>query len=121
MGVVDLENAAVLRAVLEQVAVGAHIDRGIGDALLADGVDGRVGNLGEHLLEVAEQGLMLLGEHGQRDIHAHGGGGLLAVPGHGEDDAGQILIGIGKGPLEPLALTRDLVFHLFIGTGRSLR
>ena len=114
-GVVDLEDVAVLRAVLEQVAVGAHIDRGIGDALLADGVDGRVGDLGEHLLEVAEQGLMLLREHGQGDIHAHGGGGLLAVPGHGEDDAGQILIGIGKGPLEPLALGVGEGLHLFIG------
>lgn len=58
-GVVDLEDCAVLRSFLQQIAAGAHIHRGVGDDLLADGVHGRVGHLGEELLEVAEQGLVL--------------------------------------------------------------
>ncbi len=39
--------------------------------LLADGVDGRVGDLGEELVEVVEEVARLLGEHRQRRVVAH--------------------------------------------------
>ena len=51
--------------------------------LFADGIDGRIGDLREELLEVIEQRLRLIGEAGQRRVGAHGADGLLAVVGHG--------------------------------------
>ena len=39
--------------------------------LLADRVQGRVGDLGEELLEVVEQGLRAVGEDGQRGVRPH--------------------------------------------------
>lgn len=78
-GVVDLQDAAVFRAVGQQIAVGACVDGRIGDDRLAQRVDGRVRDLREHLLEVVEQRLVLFRQHGQRDIRAHGGRRLRAV------------------------------------------
>ena len=54
-GVVNLQDSAVFRPLLQQIAAGAGVDGGIGDDLLPDGVHGRVGHLGEELLEVVEQ------------------------------------------------------------------
>ena len=54
--------------------------------LFAVGVDGRVGHLGEALLEPAEQGLRLVAEAGQGLVRPHGADGLLGVLGHGHED-----------------------------------
>ena len=101
-GVVNLQDGAVLRLLLQQVAAGADVDRGIGDDLLADGVHGRVRHLGEELLEVVEQGLVALTEHRQGGVHTHGGGGLGAVPGHGQDGVLDLLIGVAEGLVQPV-------------------
>lgn len=83
-GIVNPQNVAVFFLLLQQVAVGAHIDIGGGNDLLPDGVDGRVGDLGEVLLKVVKQRLMLIGQTGQRCVDAHGGGLLGAGERHGE-------------------------------------
>ena len=50
--------------VLEQVAVIAQIERGRGDHMLAQGVDRRVRDLGEQLIEVVVERARLLGQAG---------------------------------------------------------
>ena len=72
--------------VLEQVAVVAQVERGRGDHMLAKGVDGRVRDLGEQLIEVIKERARLLGQAGQRRIDAHRGERRLALLGHGTHD-----------------------------------
>ena len=52
----------------------------------ADGVDGRVGDLGEPLLEVGGEGARLAGEDGDGGIVAHGADRLVAFAHGGEDE-----------------------------------
>ena len=99
--VVDLEHLAVLRLFLEEVAVVADIDGGVCDYLLADGVDGRIGDLCKELFEVVEQRLPPVVQYGQGNIDPHGGGGLGPGPCHGEDGVAHVLIGIAEGLLKP--------------------
>ncbi len=70
-----------------------------GDQLLADSVDGRVGDLGEKLLEVIVQQPGLIGEHGQGRIVAHRADWLDGVLGHGPHHHPQGFVGIAKGLL----------------------
>ena len=72
--------------VLEQVAVVAQVERGRGDHMLAKGVDGRVRDLSEQLIEIVVEGARLLGQAGQRRIDAHRGEWRLALLGHGTHD-----------------------------------
>ena len=72
--------------VLEQVAVVAQVERGRGDHMLAKGVDGRVRDLSEQLIEVVEERARLLGQAGQRRVDAHRGERCLALLGHGTHD-----------------------------------
>ena len=51
----QLDHARVVGVGVEQVALRAHERDQAHDHLLADGVDGRVGDLGEELLEVVEE------------------------------------------------------------------
>ena len=60
-GVFDLQDFAIFRQLFQQVAVGAHKDRGVRHDLLPDRVNGRVGHLGKKLLEIVEQRLVRLG------------------------------------------------------------
>ena len=60
---------------------------------------GGIGHLGKELLEVVEQGLVLVVQHRQRDVDAHGGGGLRPGAGHGQDGGRHILIGVAEGLL----------------------
>ena len=72
--------------VLEQVAVIAQVERGRGDHMLAQGVDRRVRDLGEQLIEVVVERARLLGQAGQRRVDAHRGERGLALLGHGAHD-----------------------------------
>ena len=77
--------------VLEQVAVVAQVERGRGDHMLAKGVDGRVRDLSEQLIEVVKERTRLLGQAGQRRIDAHRGERGLALLGHGTHDLVNII------------------------------
>ena len=72
--------------VLEQVAVVAQVERGRGDHMLAKGIDGRVRDLGEQLIEVVKERTRLLGQASQRRVDAHRGERRLALLGHGTHD-----------------------------------
>ena len=114
-GVLDFKHLAVLGILLQQVALGTDIDGGGGDDLLAQGVDGRVGNLSEHLLEVLKQQGMGVAQHGQRGVAAHGTGRLTAVFGHRQDDRGHILVPIAEGLLQLHQFLFGMVRHLLVG------
>ena len=60
-GPLQLDAAAGGRAGMQEVALGAEARLGRGDDLLADAVDGRVGDLGEELLEVVVEELGFIG------------------------------------------------------------
>ena len=114
-GVMDLQHLAVLGAVLQQVAVGADVDAGGGDHLLPYGVDGRVGHLGEHLLEVAEQGRAPAAQNGQRGVRPHRAAGLGPLLGHGQDDLMHLLVAVAEGLFQPCQLVGGVVGHLAVG------
>ena len=78
-GMRQLEGVAVLRRLVQNVALGADVAGERHHHLFADGIDGRIGDLREKLLEVMEQRLRLVRKAGQRRIGAHGADGLLAL------------------------------------------
>ena len=122
---VDFQHAAVFGVLLQQIAVFAHIDGGGGHDLFAQRVDGRVGDLGEHLPEIAKQRLVLVREHGQRRVRAHRADGLRAVQGHRQDRIPVFLIGIAEGALQTRALGAGqrgdlLVGHLHIAQAQKV-
>ncbi len=63
----------------------ADVDDARGNQALTQCVDRRVGYLGEQLVEVVEEGTVLLGQAGQRGIDAHRGQRHAALFGHGAD------------------------------------
>ena len=77
--------------VLEQVAVVAQVERGRSHHMLAQGVNRRVRDLGEQLIEVVKERARLLGQAGQRRIDAHRGERGLALLGHGTHDLVNII------------------------------
>ena len=86
----------MLRGFVEQVLLGTQERLGAHDNLLADRVDRRVCHLGEELLEVVGQDLAAPAEHRQRNIRAHARDRLLAVLGHGKEDAEDIFLGVAE-------------------------
>ena len=72
--------------VLEQVAVVAQVERGRSHHVLAQGINRRIRDLGEQLIEVIKERTRLLGQAGQRRIDAHRGERRLALLGHGTHD-----------------------------------
>ncbi len=77
---------AGLARILEQVAMVAQIQHSRGHHMLAQGVDRRVGDLGEQLVEVVEERAGLLGQARQGRVDAHRGERGLASLGHGSHD-----------------------------------
>ena len=88
--------AAARRAGSEQVAL--RPDRGAerGHQFLPDGVQRRVGDLGEELLEVVEQQAGPLGQHRDGGVGPHRADGLVPGPGHRGDDDLQLLVGVAE-------------------------
>ena len=81
---------------VQQVGLGTdegdqrHHDR------FADRVDRRVGHLGEELFEVVVQRLVLVGQHGQGAVVAHGAQRLFSGSGHGRHQKLHIFLGKTK-------------------------
>ncbi len=67
--------------------------------LFPDGVDGRIGDLSEILLEVVEQRLGLVGQHRQGVVRTHGADTFLAGEGHGGEQEFQVFLGVAEGLL----------------------
>ena len=77
--------------ILEQVAVVAQVERGRSHHVLAQGIDRRIRDLSEQLIEVVKERTRLLGQAGQRRIDTHRGERGLALLGHGAHDLVNII------------------------------
>ena len=89
----DLEHPAVVRLFLEQIPVIGRVDGGVGDDLLPDSIHGWVGHLGEELLEVGEEGLILLSSTARGISTPRWRRRLRRGAGHGQDGVVHVLIG----------------------------
>ncbi len=120
------------------------------DQLFTDGVDRRVGDLSEELLEIVVKKLRSIGEHSQGRVRAHRTDGFVSARGHGSHQNLQIFRRVAEGLLpkenggmvrlkdvgrlrqvfesdeiirQPLGvglLAGDLMFQLFIGDDATL-
>ena len=84
---------------LEQVALRADRGRQRGHQLLADGVERRVGHLGEELGEVVVEQPRAVREDGDGGVGAHRADRLGAGPGHRADDHPELLGRVAEQPL----------------------
>ena len=87
----NLQRPAAFRLRVEQVALRPQRDAGADDDLLAQRIDGRVGDLGEELLKLVIEGLRFLRQDGQRGVVAHRPDRLDAIPSHRRKDHVEIL------------------------------
>ncbi len=90
------ELAAALRARPQQVVLRPDRRRHRRDDLLADGVERRVGDLGEELGEVVEQQARPVRQHGDRRVGAHRADRLDAAQRHRGDDDLELLVGVAE-------------------------
>ena len=93
------EPVALVRRLVERVAVGAGGGGEAHDQRLAVRVDGRVGHLGEELVEVAEEARRLVAEDRERAVVAHRADRLVPGLGHGRGRAREVLVGVAEGAL----------------------
>ena len=82
-GAFQAHQAARVAAVLEHVAVVAHVQHAAGDEAFAQRINRRVRDLGEQLVEVIEEAALALRQARQRGVGAHGRQRHLALLGHG--------------------------------------
>ena len=93
--------AARRRRRVEQVGLGADAPRERGDELLADRVEGRVGDLREQLAEVVEDQPWLRAQRRDRRVGAHRADRLGAGVGHRGEQDPQLLLGVAEDLLAP--------------------
>ena len=98
-GMRKLHLPHVLGRLLQEVFLPAHVAHQRHDEVLAVRVDGRVGDLGELLLEIVVQELRPVGEHGEALVVAHGADGLLRVLHHGRDHHVDVFHGVAEHPV----------------------
>ncbi len=98
-GMAQLERVAILGRLVEDISFRADIGIQRHHQAFADRVDGRIGDLREGLLEIAEQQLRLIGKARQGRIDAHGADRLLGLGRRRREHRLQILIGVAEGAL----------------------
>ena len=93
----DLQ-ALVGAAGLQVEEVGPRPDQGDQrhHRFLADRVDGRVGDLGEVLVEIVEKQFRPLRQHRRRDVPAHGPDRVQAFGGHGGEEELDVFLGVAE-------------------------
>ena len=93
-GAVEVNGPARRRLRVEEVAL--RPDPGVQrrDQFLTNGVERRVGHLGEELLEEVVDGPVAVREHRRRRVGAHRAQRLLAVDGHGGEKQPVLLVGV---------------------------
>ena len=90
------ELPAAFRAGGEEVGFGTDCRRHRGDDLLTDGIERRVGDLGEQLAEVVEEQPRAFGQHGDRRVGAHRPERLATLGSHRGDDDLELLVGVAE-------------------------
>ena len=103
---------------LEQVALGADGRGHRRDQLFADGVERRVGDLGEELREVVVEQPRPIRQHRQRGVDAHRADRLLAGQRHRREQQPQVLLGVAERLLPPQH--RLVIGPLGVGAGQIL-
>ena len=98
-GMRQLERVAVFRRLIEDVALRADVADQRHHQLFANGIDGRIGDLREELLEVVEERLGAIGQAGQRHVGSHGADRLFARGAHGREQDAQIFFAVAAGAL----------------------
>ena len=83
-------------AEIQEVRPGSNERHQRHDQLFADRIDGRIGDLGEVLLEIGVEQLGLAGQRRHRRVVAHGADRLLAGQGHGRDEEFPALLGVAE-------------------------
>ena len=94
-----LERVAELRRLFQDVPFAPDVIVERHHQVFANGIDGRVGDLREHLLEIVEEQLRLVGKTGQGRVRPHRTHRLLTVGGHGNHDGLQVFVGVPEGAL----------------------
>ena len=102
----------MFRGFLEEVLLPADKSLQGGHQVLADSVQRRVAYLGEQLLEVVEEQLVLVGQHRQWGIVAHGTDRLGAMQRHGHSQHPQLFDCIAEGLLLLHQSQRVYLVHL---------
>ena len=93
--------SAVRRRDLQEIALGPDHGGERGHDLLADGIQRRVGDLGEGLLEVVEEQPRTRRQGGHGGVGAHGADRLRAADRHRRQDEAELLLGVAEGLLTP--------------------
>ena len=95
----DLQALVGASLPAEQVRPGPDHRHQAHDQFLADRVDGRVRHLGEVLLEIVVEQLGALRQDRDREVRSHRTDGIIAAPGHGLQEMGQVLLRVAEGLL----------------------
>ena len=96
------QHSAVCLFFFQKVASCSQINGCICDDRFPNGINRRIGNLCEQLLEIVEQRRILLGKRRNRHINTHGCGRFATVQSHWNHHAVHGFIGIAKCTLQPL-------------------
>ena len=114
----QVHDAGVLGRFHEDIAFGPEVGLEGHHEIFADGIDGRVGDLGEELFEISKEHFGLAREHRQGGIVTHGVDGLLSGRGHGSEDHVELFLTetvgdlkLGKGQ----RIVRGIWFNLRLG------
>ncbi len=108
----QLDHARVLGTTFEQVALGTDEGDQAHHRLLADGVDGRVGDLREELLEVVEEIARLVREHRDGRVGTHRAHRLLGIIDHRRHQDAQVLQRVAEDLLLGQYAARGRLQHL---------
>ena len=81
---------------VEEVGTSTDRHRHLGDELLADSIQRRVGDLCEVLLEVGEEVLGFVGKNGERRVVAHRALRLVRRHAHRTDEHAHVLLGVSE-------------------------
>ncbi len=94
---VQLDHPAAFRLRIQQVALGAKEGDAGRDDGLANGINRRIRDLREQLLEVVVEQLRAVGQDGQRRVVAHGSDRLHTRRAHRPEDEAHVLEGVAEG------------------------
>ncbi len=97
--IAQLQRVAVLRRFLQDVPLRSDVARQRHHQVFTDGVDGRIRDLREELLEIVEERLRPVRQARQRRICTHRADRLLAALCHGRHDEADVFFGIPEGTL----------------------
>src|ERR1700722_18054910 len=95
----QLQHVAVLGLLLENVALAADVTEQRHHGFFANGIDGRIRDLREQLLEITEERLRTVGETSERRVGAHRTYGRYATQGHGAENHFEVFVAVPESSL----------------------